>query len=65
MIGDGNADTQTAMISAVDDEIAENDEDFTVSIDMIEFEAISAAGTPGTIGAPSSQTATIMASDRK
>ena len=57
MIGDGNGVTRTAMISAVDDDIAENVESFTVSI--------SSTGPPSTIGTPSSQTAMIMASDRK
>ena len=45
------------MISAVDDDIAEDEEDFTISIDSTD--------PPSTTGIPSSQTATIMASDRK
>ena len=52
-----NGATATAMILAVDDNIAENDETFTVSIDS--------TNPPSTTGTPSSQTATIMASDRK
>jgi len=49
--------TATAMILAVDDLIAENDETFTVSI--VSTDPLSTTGTP------SSQPATIMASDRK
>ena len=45
------------MILAVNDTVAENGESFTVSVDS--------ADPPSTIGTPSSQTATIMASDRK
>ena len=58
MIGDGNGVTRPATILAVDDEIAENDESFTVSISSTDLPSM--IGTP-----PSSQTATIMASDRK
>ena len=57
MIGDGNDVTRPATILAVDDDIAENDQSFTVSI--------SSTDPPSTIGTPSSQNATIMASDRK
>ena len=57
-VGDGDDATETAMILAVDDEIAENEESFTVSIGSTDPPSM--IGTP-----PSSQTATIMASDRK
>jgi len=56
-MGDGSGATETAMISAVDDMIAEDVESFTVSIGL--------TNPPSTAGTPSSQTATIMASDRK
>ena len=49
--------TETAMILAVDDDIAENAETFTVSIDSTDPPCASAT--------PSSQPATIVASDRK
>ena len=52
-----NGATATAMILAVDDLIAEDVESFTVSI--------GSTSPPSTTGTPSSQTATIMASDRK
>jgi len=57
-VGDGFGDTETAIISAVDDLIAEDVESFTVSI----------VSTDPPCAAPptaSSQTAAIMASDRK
>ena len=56
-VGVGSDATETAMISAIDDLIAEDVESFTVSI--------SSTNPPSTTGTPSSQTATIMASDRK
>ena len=56
-VGVGSGATETAMISAVDDLIAEDVESFTVSI--------GSTNPPSTTGTPSSQTATIMASDRK
>jgi len=56
-MGDGSGATVTAMISAVDDMIAEDVESFTISI--------SSTDPPSTTGTLSSQTATIMASDRK
>ena len=57
-MGAGSGATETAMISAVDDMIAEDVESFTVSI----------GSTDPPCAAPptaSSQTAAIMASDRK
>ena len=56
-MGDGSGATETAMISAADDMIAEDVESFTVSI--------GSTNPPSSTGTPSSQTATIMASDRK
>jgi len=56
-VGDGFGNTETAMISAVDDLIAEDVESFTVSIGSTD--------PPSTTGTLSSQIATIMASDRK
>ena len=53
----GSGATVTAMISAVDDMIAEDVESFTISI--------SSTDPPSTTGTLSSQTATIIASDCK
>ena len=57
LMGDGSGATVTAMISAVDDMIAEDVESFTISI--------SSTDPPSTTGTLSSQTATIIASDCK
>ena len=59
-MGAGSGATETAMISAVDDMIAEDVESFTVSIGSTDPPC--APPLPATA---SSQTATIMASDRK
>ena len=56
-MGDSSGATETAMISAVDDMIAEDVESFTVSI--------GSTNPPSTTGTSSSQPATIMASNRK
>jgi len=56
-VGVGSGATETVMISAVDDLIAEDVESIMVSI--VSINPLSTTGTP------SSQTATIMASDRK
>lgn len=51
------ASSMTAMISAIDDAIAEGDEDFTVSI--------GSTSKTITVGQPTSVTATILDNDRK
>ena len=56
-VGDGNGATETAVIYAVDDSIVEDDEEFMVSIISTDPPCVPSTAT--------SQTVTIVASDRK
>ena len=56
-VGSGDGTVETAMISAVEDTAVEGDHEFTVSIQS--------TSPPATVGASSSETATIIDDDRK